>query len=132
MNLPDLKELRMSTKTISLFRPDALLAGAAPAPVAQPLGEPVSEVRSTSIPGVGGSQHGVWHCTPGLWRRQVMQAEFCYFLSGEAIFRPDDGEHIHITAGAAVYFPPESRGTWDILSDSRKVFIVFEEAEAAR
>ncbi|MBB4630902.1 cupin domain-containing protein [Sphingosinicella soli] len=122
----------MTAKAISLFRPDKLLAAAAIAPVARPLGKPVSQVQSASIPGAGESQHGVWHCTPGVWRRQVVRAEFCYFLSGEAIFRPDEGEPVPITAGAAVYFPPESSGTWEILSDSRKVFIVFEEAEATR
>lgn len=122
----------MTAATISLFHPNDLLALAAATPVAEPLGEPVSQVRSVSIPGVGASQHGVWHCTPGIWRRQVVQAEFCHFLSGEAIFRPDKGEPVHITEGAAVYFPPKSSGTWEILRDSQKIFIVFEEAEAAR
>ncbi|WP_374593549.1 cupin domain-containing protein [Sphingosinicella sp.] len=122
----------MTVATISLFRPNDLLAPAAAIPVAEPLCEPVSQVRSVSIPGAGASQHGVWHCTPGIWRRQVVQAEFCHFLSGEAIFRPDKGEPVHITEGAAVYFPPKSSGTWEILRDSQKIFIVFEEAEAAR
>ena len=61
-----------------------------------------------------------------------MQAEFCHFLSGEAIFRPDAGEPVHIKGGDTVYFPPRSGGIWEILSESEKVFIVFEEAEAAR
>jgi uncharacterized protein len=122
----------MTAGTISLFRPNALLAPATAKPVPEPLGEPVSQVRSVSIPGAGSSQHGVWSCTPGIWRRQVVQAEFCHFLSGEAIFRPDKGDPVHINEGDAVYFPPESRGTWEILRDSQKVFIVFEETEATR
>lgn len=122
----------MTADAISLFRPQELLAAAALSPVAEPLGGPVSQVRSAAIPGVGASRHGVWHCTPGIWRRQVAQAEFCHFLSGEAIFRPDQGEAIHIAAGDAVYFPPRSSGTWEILSDSEKVFILFDEAGAGR
>lgn len=122
----------MTADAISLFRPHELLAAGSIAPVAEPLGGPVSQVRSAAISGIGASSHGVWHCTPGVWRRQVVQAEFCYFLSGEAIFRPDGGEPLHISGGQAVYFPPESRGTWEILRESEKIFIVFDEVEAAR
>lgn len=122
----------MTTGTISLFRPNELIAPATAIPVAEPLGEPVSHVRSVSIPGAGASQHGVWHCTPGIWRRQVVRSEFCYFLSGQAFFRPDNGDPVHINAGDAVYFPATSSGTWEILRDSQKVFIVFEETEATR
>lgn len=122
----------MTTDAISLFRPRELLAAAATVPVAEPLGRPVSQVRSAAIPGAGVSRHGVWHCTPGLWRRQIAQAEFCYFLSGEAIFRPDDGDPIHISGGQAAYFPSRSKGTWEILRDSEKIFVVFDEVEAAQ
>ena len=121
----------MTADPISLFRPHELLAAGAIAPVPVPLGQPVSQVRSAAIPGVGASHHGVWHCTPGTWRRQVTQAEFCYFLSGEAIFRPDGGEPIHICGGQAAYFPPESLGTWEILRESEKIFIVFDEGTGA-
>ncbi len=117
---------------ISLFRAHERLAGTVTVPVAVPLGEPVSQVRSAGTSGVGASQHGVWQCTPGVWRRQVMQAEFCHFLSGEAIFRPDDGEPVHIKGGDTVYFPARSGGIWEILSECEKVYIVFDEAEAAR
>jgi len=122
----------MTADAISIFRPHELIAIAALAPVAEPLGQPVSQVRSAAIPGAGASRHGVWHCTPGVWRRQVVQAEFCHFLSGEAIFRPDQGDPVHIAAGDAVYFPPRNSGIWEILSDSEKIFIVFDEAEAPR
>lgn len=122
----------MTAAAISLFRPYELLTAGAIAPVPQPLGAPVSLVRSAAIAGAGESRHGVWHCTPGTWRRQVVQAEFCYFLSGEAIFRPDGGEPIHICGGQAAYFPPESKGVWEILCDSEKIFIVFDEAGAPR
>lgn len=122
----------MTAAAISLFRPHELLAAGAIAPVPQPLGAPVSLVRSAAIAGAGESRHGVWHCTPGIWRRQVVQAEFCYFLSGEAIFRPDSGEPIYICGGQAAYFPPESKGVWEILCDSEKIFNVFDEAGAPR
>lgn len=122
----------MTADAISLFRSHELLAIGAIAPVAAPLGEPVSQVRSVAMPGVGASRHGVWHCTPGVWCRQVDEAEFCHFLAGEAIFRPDDGEPLHITGGDTVYFPPRTGGTWEILRDSEKIFIVFDEVGAAR
>ena len=117
----------MAGSMISVIRADDLLQVAQPAaPVPQPVGEPVSLVRSASHAGVS-SRHGAWECSPGTWRRQVVQAEFCHFLEGEAIFTPDTGEAIHLRAGESAYFPENSTGVWNILTHSKKVFIVFNE-----
>lgn len=112
------------------FRPEDLAGGSGePVPVPVPLGEPVSQVLSRSIASSSNprTRVGVWECTPGRWRRQVMQAEFCHFLAGECTFTPDQGEPIEVRAGDVLYFPPQSTGVWDILSASRKIFIVFDE-----
>ena len=99
-------------------------------PVPAPVGEPVSQVRSMSqaSSSLSSSRCGVWECTPGRWRRQVTQAEFCHFLKGDCVFQPDDGEPIAIAAGDIVYFPANSTGVWEIRSTSRKVFVLFDES----
>lgn len=103
------------------------LPGFAPVPVS--VGEPVSQVRSLSrsTGGATGVRAGVWECTPGRWIRQIEQAEFCHFLEGEAIFRPESGaDPVHLKAGDAAFFPARSQGEWEVISTSRKIFFLHE------
>lgn len=113
------------------FRPEDLTSRFGdPVPVPVPLGTLVSEVRSQSIPSPFNprTRAGMWTCTPGRWRRTVLQAEFCHFLEGECTFTPDEGEPIEVRSGDVLYFPPNSTGVWDIRSASRKIFLVFDES----
>lgn len=113
------------------FRPEELARRLGePVPVPVPLGTPVSQVRSQSLSSSANpkTRVGLWECSPGRWRRQVVQAEFCHFLAGECTFIPDEGAPIDIAAGDVVYFPPKSGGIWEIRSPSRKIFIVFDES----
>ncbi|WP_297514365.1 cupin domain-containing protein [uncultured Caulobacter sp.] len=106
----------------------ALPAGAA---VAEPIGEPVSQVavKSFASERCATSRTGVWACTPGRWRRQIQQAEFCVFLEGDALFEPDHGEPVEIRAGEAVYFPAGSLGVWTIRQTARKAYVIFDEPQ---
>ncbi len=115
------------------FRPEELakqLGGPVAVPV--PLGEPVAQIQSKSILSSSNpsTRTGVWLCSPGRWRRQVKQAEFCHFLEGECTFIPDEGAPVEIRAGDALFFPQNSMGVWDIRTPTRKIFIVFDERGA--
>lgn len=99
-----------------------------PVPVKFPIGSPVAETRSRATAGEGASRFGVWECSPGVWRRQVVQAEMCMILSGRALFEPDEGEPVSIEAGGAYYFPANSVGVWRIVETVRKTFVTFDEA----
>lgn len=68
---------------------------------------------------------GVWESTPGRWRRQIKQAEMCYFLSGHCSYTDKAGVETEIRAGDLLHFPENSLGTWNIHQPSRKVFIVY-------
>lgn len=98
----------------------------APTPVAQPLGERVSLTRVAIDEVVEAPRFslGIWECTPGSWKRQVLQAEYSYFLSGKGSFTPDQGETIHFQAGDAVYFAPNTTGTWDIEETVTKHYFI--------
>lgn len=107
------------------------------APVPAPLSDPSSSVRSLSVsaqpdergPDVRG---GVWECTPGRWRRQITQAEICYFQEGEAEFLADGSdEAVRISAGDAVYFPANTLGEWNILSLARKIYFIIDHKQGA-
>ncbi len=57
-------------------------------PVAVPLGEPVSETRVDAVERPDGVETGIWECTPGRWRRQIVEQEFCHFISKAAAPSP--------------------------------------------
>ncbi|MFS2198799.1 cupin domain-containing protein [Pseudomonas sp. Pseusp3] len=96
------------------------------APVAQPLGDLISQSRLAIDEVVEDPRFslGVWECSPGAWRRQVLQAEYSYFISGKGIFTPDDGQAIHFQAGDAVYFAPKTTGVWEIEETVTKHYFI--------
>lgn len=96
-------------------------------PVAEPLGELLAATRVARAHGrPEDTSSGLWECSPGRWRRQILQAEFCYFLEGELTFEPEAGDPIHIAGGDAVFFPANSRGVWDIRRTARKLYVMFD------
>lgn len=69
---------------------------------------------------------GVWECSPGSFRRQVVQAEYCYIVSGAGSFSPDEGQPVAFTAGDALYFPANTQGTWTLHQSVRKTYLILE------
>jgi uncharacterized protein len=93
--------------------------------VAEPLGEPVAQLRGTSPTDKGNEpDFGIWECSPGKWNRQIRKAEFAHFISGRATFHAKSGQVVEINAGDALYFPAESLGVWEIHETVRKTYIL--------
>jgi uncharacterized cupin superfamily protein len=93
--------------------------------VAEPLGEPVAQLRGVSPTEKGKEpDFGIWECSPGKWNRQIRKAEFAHFISGRATFHASSGQVIEINAGDALYFPAESLGVWEIHETVRKTYIL--------
>jgi uncharacterized cupin superfamily protein len=93
--------------------------------VAEPLGEPVAQLRGVSPTEKGKEpDFGIWECSPGKWNRQIRKAEFAHFISGRATFHASNGQVIEINAGDALYFPTESLGVWEIHETVRKTYIL--------
>jgi len=109
---------------ITHFKHPASLALDSSSPVGVPLGEPVAVTSVTCVERSDGVETGIWECTPGRWRRQIVQQEFCHFISGRCTFTPDDGEAIVIEAGDALMLPANSTGTWDIQQTVRKSYVL--------
>lgn len=93
-------------------------------PVAVPLGEPHAVASTTSVERSDGVETGIWECTPGRWRRQIVQQEFCHFISGRCTFTPDGGEPIEINGGDALMMPANTTGIWDIHETVRKTYVL--------
>ncbi|MGH6934446.1 MAG: cupin domain-containing protein [Dongiaceae bacterium] len=95
--------------------------------VKEPIGSPTARIRSASFH--EDPEVGVWECSPGKWRRQVRSAEFCHIIAGRCTFHADGRPPIHISAGDAVLFPPNTTGTWEIFETVRKTYVLLGEPE---
>jgi len=93
-------------------------------PVAVPLGEPLAMTASSSVERSDGVEAGIWECSPGRWRRQVREQEFCHFIAGRCTFTPDGGEPLQIEAGDALMLPANCTGIWDVTETVRKTFVL--------
>lgn len=110
--------------SISHFKNTADCALGEATPVAVPLGEPVAATRCIIDERSDGVEAGIWECSPGRWRRQIVQQEFCHFIAGRCTFTPDGGEPIEIRAGDALMMPANTTGIWDIQETVRKTFVL--------
>jgi len=73
----------------------------------------------------GALETGTWEATPGTFARAIVDAEFCHFLCGRALFVTEDGRRYEFKAGDAAYFPPHTRGTWTIQETLRKTYCIW-------
>jgi uncharacterized protein len=110
--------------SIEHFKSTSQLALPDSNPVAVPLSEPAAITSSHDIEHADGVVAGIWECTPGRWRRQIAQQEFCHFIAGRCTFTPDGGETMHIQAGDALLLPANTFGIWDIQETVRKSFVL--------
>lgn len=72
----------------------------------------------------GGLYVGVWESTPGKWRIEYDEWEFCHILSGVSMIREDDGEATLVRAGDSFVIRPGFRGSWEVLETTRKEYVI--------
>ncbi len=90
------------------------------------IGEHICQLRGLFISeNEDGSEAGIWECTPGKFIREVMQAELVTFLCGRCIFHPENGDPIKIKGGDVLFFPENSKGTWEIIETVRKAYLIY-------
>jgi uncharacterized protein len=72
----------------------------------------------------GGSEAGIWICTPGLWRCHVERDELCHFVEGRCTYTHESGEEIEISPDTAAFFPEGWKGTCRVHETVRKVYMI--------
>jgi len=112
---------------ITLFRVDENTHFPPFTPVIEPIGDSLSLTRTALDTENKNAFLGIWECTPGRWRRQVLQAEYSYFLTGSGRFIHDRGEIVEFQAGDGIFFPKNSTGIWEIKHTVRKSYVIFKE-----
>ena len=72
----------------------------------------------------GGLYAGVWEATPGKWRIEYDEWEFCHILSGVSVISEDGGETRTVSAGDSFVLKPGFKGTWEVLETTRKEYVI--------
>lgn len=72
----------------------------------------------------GGLHAGVWESTPGKWRVEYDEWEFCHIVSGVSVITEDGGEARTVRAGDSFVIRPGFRGTWEVVETTRKEYVV--------
>lgn len=69
---------------------------------------------------------GLWEATPGKWRVDFEEWEFCHILSGVSVIAEEGGETRTVRAGDSFVFRPGFKGTWEVLETTRKEYVICE------
>ena len=72
----------------------------------------------------GGLYAGLWQSTPGKWRVEYDEWEFCHILSGVSILTEDGGEARTLKQGDSFVIRPGFRGTWEVIETTRKEYVI--------
>lgn len=73
----------------------------------------------------GGLYAGVWESTPGKWRVEYDEWEYCRILFGVSVVTEDaGGAERHLAAGDSLVIRPGFKGIWEVLETTRKEFVV--------
>ena len=67
---------------------------------------------------------GIWQSTPGKWRIQYDEWEYCHILSGTSVLTEDGGTARTVTAGDSFILRPGFSGTWEVLETTTKDYVI--------
>lgn len=93
-----------------------------PAPDRLIAGEPV--FTTWNIEERDGLYCGIWQSTPGKWRVQYDEWEYCRILTGHSIITSDTGEVTEVRAGDSFILRPGFSGTWEVIETTSKDYVI--------
>lgn len=94
----------------------------APAPERVLAGDP--RFRTWNAEERDGLYAGIWEATPGKWRIEYDEWEFCHILSGVSIIAEDGVESRTVRAGDSFVLRPGFKGSWEVLETTRKEYVI--------
>lgn len=103
--------------SVSRPSPDRVLAGA-----------PEHTARNYFSDASGQLFAGTWESTPGKWRVRYTENEFCHITRGSVQIDDGRGHQWAFKAGDSFVVPAGFAGTWQVLEDTAKLYVIFEAA----
>lgn len=95
----------------------------APAPHRILHGDPRHRTWNVEDTGAG-VYAGVWESTPGEWRIDYDEWEFCHILEGISVLTEDGGEAVTLTAGDSFVIRPGYQGRWKVVETTVKHYVI--------
>jgi hypothetical protein len=95
----------------------------APAPDRIVSGQPVHHTWNLEDDGQG-LYAGYWESTPGEWRIDYTEWEFCQIVSGHSVITEDGGPQTTVKAGDALVLRPGFKGTWRVVETTLKHYVI--------
>jgi uncharacterized cupin superfamily protein len=80
--------------------------------------------RSWDIEAHGRIHAGIWEATPGAWRVDYAEWEYCRVLSGHSVLTEADGTIHHLRAGDSFVIRPGFSGVWEVIETTRKDYVI--------
>ncbi|TKT76677.1 cupin domain-containing protein [Aquamicrobium sp. LC103] len=72
----------------------------------------------------GGLYAGIWEATPGKWRIEYEEWEFCHILSGVSVIAEEGGDARTVRAGDSFILRPGFKGSWEVIETTRKEYVI--------
>lgn len=72
----------------------------------------------------GGVYAGIWEATPGKWRIEYDEWEFCHIRSGVSVIAEEGSEARTLRAGDSFVLRPGFKGTWEVVETTRKEYVI--------
>ncbi len=69
---------------------------------------------------------GIWHSETGKWKISYTEEETCKILEGESIITDESGKSTTVRAGDSFVIPRGFMGTWEVVSPTKKNFVIYE------
>lgn len=110
------------------FRNPVDWEAAGPDPARCLAGQPEARVANRYQDPDGRFFAGDWASSPGTWRVEYTEHEFCHLLEGVVVLTADDGRSWRFVAGDAWVIPAGFRGTWQTVESARKRYAILEPA----
>ena len=111
------------TLLLAITTEDTPAEEGAPAPERLISGNPL--FRSWNVEEAdGGLYAGIWEATPGKWRIEYDEWEFCHILSGVSVIEEEGGEARTVRAGDSFVIRPGFRGSWEVVETTRKEYVI--------
>lgn len=89
-------------------------------------GAPIASLDHRYSDPSGQFHSGRWGSTPGRWRIDYSEHEFCHLIEGRVRLTSADGIVREFGAGDAFVIPAGFKGTWETLATCRKHYAIFE------
>ncbi len=72
----------------------------------------------------GGLYAGIWEATPGSWRVEYDEWEYCRILSGVSVLTENGRAPMRVEAGDSFVIRPGFNGVWEVVETTRKEYVI--------